>query len=202
MMMPANWQAQCRVAASQRFCSAVTMMVAGLQAERVEARDDGRDAPVPLRIGEPHVAVDDRERVRIARDAGDEAGAEIKHRAASSRHRARPRRSARSRCSGRCGRSGTRAAPSSLGSGMLAQIPVERHQDAGGAEAALQRVMAAERLLQHREPAGLRREPLDGADASRRRPARRASGRRAPARRRSGSCRRRTRHARSRHACR
>ena len=35
---------------------------------------------------------------------------------------------------------------------------VERHQDAGRAEAALQRVMAAERRLQNRQPAGLRRQ--------------------------------------------
>src|SRR6266566_7917237 len=41
-----------------------------------------------------------------------------------------------------------------------AQIPVERHQDAGRAEPALQRVMAAEGFLQHREPPGLRREAL------------------------------------------
>ena len=47
--------------------------------------------------------------------------------------------------------------------GRDAQVPVERHQDAGGAEAALQRVMAAERLLQHREASGLRRESLDRA---------------------------------------
>ena len=49
------------------------------------------------------------------------------------------------------------------------------------------------------------RAPAQGprrCGCSRRRPARRASGRRAPARRRSGSCRRRTRRARSRHACR
>src|SRR6185436_20269906 len=48
--------------------------------------------------------------------------------------------------------------------GDLAKIPVERHQDAGGAEAALQRVMAAERFLQHREAAGFGREALYGAD--------------------------------------
>ena len=46
---------------------------------------------------------------------------------------------------------------------MRAQIGVERHQDAGGAEAALQRVMAAERMLQHREPARFGREAFDGA---------------------------------------
>ena len=62
--------------------------------------------------------------------------------------------------------------------------------------------MAAERLLQHGEPAGLGRKAFDGADRWRRRPAPRASGRRAPARRRSGPCRRRRRRARSRHACR
>ena len=41
---------------------------------------------------------------------------------------------------------------------------IERHQDAGGAEAALQRVMAPERLLQHRQAARRRREAFDGAD--------------------------------------
>ena len=113
MTMPANWQAQCRVAASQRFCSAVTMWSPGFRPSASRPATTRRDAPVPLRISEPHVAVDDRERVGIARDAGEEAGAEVKHRAASerSRHRARPRRSARSRCSGRCGRSRIRAAP-------------------------------------------------------------------------------------------
>src|ERR1039458_2723204 len=42
---------------------------------------------------------------------------------------------------------------------MRAQIGIERHQDAGGAEAALQRVMSAECLLQHGETARFGREP-------------------------------------------
>src|SRR5262249_23224213 len=47
---------------------------------------------------------------------------------------------------------------------LLTQIPVERHQDPGGAEAALQGVMTPECLLKNREAAGLRRKPFDGAD--------------------------------------
>src|SRR5262245_29680068 len=46
---------------------------------------------------------------------------------------------------------------------FVAQITVERHQDAGSAEPALQRVAAPERILQHREAAGLRREAFDSA---------------------------------------
>src|SRR5207244_5571072 len=46
-----------------------------------------------------------------------------------------------------------------------AQIPVDRHENARRAEAALQRVIATEGLLQHRKPAGLGREPLDRVDA-------------------------------------
>src|SRR4051795_4351113 len=44
------------------------------------------------------------------------------------------------------------------------EIGVERHQDAGSAEAALQGVMAAKGRLKDPEPAGLRRQSLDGAD--------------------------------------
>src|SRR3954469_15611085 len=44
-----------------------------------------------------------------------------------------------------------------------AQIDVERYQDAGRAEATLQRMVAPERLLQDRKPAELRRQGLDGA---------------------------------------
>src|SRR3954466_5484321 len=46
---------------------------------------------------------------------------------------------------------------------MLAQGAIERHQDAGRAEPALQRVMAAECLLLPRQPAGLRLQSFDGA---------------------------------------
>src|SRR3954471_3897438 len=41
------------------------------------------------------------------------------------------------------------------------EVMVERHQNAGGAEAALERVVAAKRLLQHAEPVGRGREPFD-----------------------------------------
>ena len=48
-------------------------MVAGLQPDGVEARDQRRNAPVPLRIGQPHLAVDDGERIGIAGDAAEKA---------------------------------------------------------------------------------------------------------------------------------
>src|SRR3954447_9570472 len=51
------------------------------------------------------------------------------------------------------------------GIGHLAQIPVERHQNAGRAEPALQRVVAAEGFLQYGEASRLRRKTLDGPDA-------------------------------------
>jgi hypothetical protein len=54
-------------------------MVAGPKLQRVEARDQRRNPPVPLGIGEAHAAIDDRERVGVARDAGQEACAEIEH---------------------------------------------------------------------------------------------------------------------------
>ena len=76
-----------------------------------------------------------------------------------------------------------------------------RHQHAGRAEAALQRVMLAERLLQRVELLRCA-EALDRRRSRRRRPARRTSGRRARCRRRAAPCRRRRRRARSRHACR
>src|SRR6187549_383643 len=41
---------------------------------------------------------------------------------------------------------------------------IERHQDPGGAEAALQRVMTTERRLQHGKPVRCGRETLDGAN--------------------------------------
>src|SRR5258707_2289883 len=47
--------------------------------------------------------------------------------------------------------------------GTRAQIPVERHQNSGGAKAALQRVMAPERLLQHGQPARAKLQSLDRA---------------------------------------
>jgi hypothetical protein len=59
-------------------------MVAGPHAERVETRDHAGDAAVPLRIGQPHRAVDDRERIGVARHAGDEAEPQVKHKASCS----------------------------------------------------------------------------------------------------------------------
>ena len=77
--MPANWQAQWIVAACQLFCSSRDQMVAGLELQRVEARHQRRNPAVPFGIGEAHAAIDDRERMGIARDAGEEACAEIEH---------------------------------------------------------------------------------------------------------------------------
>src|SRR5215470_16470139 len=48
--------------------------------------------------------------------------------------------------------------------GMMPQITIERDQDARGTKAALQRVMAAKRILQNRQPSGRGREAFDGAD--------------------------------------
>src|SRR3984893_544571 len=48
--------------------------------------------------------------------------------------------------------------------GSPREIMIERNEDAGGTEAALQRVMAAERLLQDRETIGRRRQTLNGAN--------------------------------------
>ena len=90
-------------------------MIAGHQAELVEAGHHGRDAAVPLRIGQSHRAVDDGERVGIALHAGEKAGAEIKHGqgppAVFWRRRAPRPGSAHSRCSGTDGRREIRAAP-------------------------------------------------------------------------------------------
>src|ERR1700730_10058949 len=44
------------------------------------------------------------------------------------------------------------------------EIMIERNKDAGGAQAALQGVMAAERLLQNREAIGRRRQTLKRAN--------------------------------------
>ena len=48
MMMPANWQAQCRVAASQRFCSAVTRWSPGFSPSASRPATTDGDAPVPF----------------------------------------------------------------------------------------------------------------------------------------------------------
>src|ERR1700722_3468717 len=47
---------------------------------------------------------------------------------------------------------------------VIAQEAIQRHQDAGGAKAALQRVIALERRLQNAEARGRRRKPLYGPD--------------------------------------
>src|SRR6476646_9119628 len=47
--------------------------------------------------------------------------------------------------------------------GMIPQVSIKRHQDAGCAKAALQGVMAAKGGLQDREPSRIRSEVLDGA---------------------------------------
>src|ERR1700730_18633089 len=56
-------------------------MVAGFKHERVESGTKRPNFFVPSAVGKPTIAVDDRERGRVARDAGEEARAEIKHRA-------------------------------------------------------------------------------------------------------------------------
>ena len=50
-------------------------VIARLQPDRVEARDHRRDAPIPLRIGQAHLAIDDGKRVRIAGNAAEKAEA-------------------------------------------------------------------------------------------------------------------------------
>src|SRR5262249_19554513 len=54
-------------------------VVAGLEAELVEARNQRRNPLEPRAIGQAQLAVDDRQRLRIACDARQEADAEIKH---------------------------------------------------------------------------------------------------------------------------
>src|SRR5262245_1160552 len=54
-------------------------MSAGLEPERVESGNERRNPAVPRAVGEAQVAVDDRQRLRIARDARKKARAEVKH---------------------------------------------------------------------------------------------------------------------------
>ena len=192
--MPASWQAQCSVAACLAILQHRDKVVAGLQPECGRASHQRRNPPIPLRVGQAHAAVDDRQRVGIARHAGDKAGSKIKHRRFSPlgrpirrRPRAPPRRSAHSRCSGTDGRSSKSRNARLVRLRVLAQEAVERHQDAGGAEAALQRVMAPERLLQTPRAGRPTARGLRRCGSRSRRPARRASGRRAPACRRSAT---------------
>src|SRR5262245_12413274 len=49
---------------------------------------------------------------------------------------------------------------------MSIQVGVQRHEDTCGTATTLQRGMAAEGCLQHREPVGRRCESLDGADVA------------------------------------
>ena len=55
-------------------------MVAACEAQRVEPVEEGGDFLEPLRIGEPHFAVDEGQRIGIACHAREKASAEIKHR--------------------------------------------------------------------------------------------------------------------------
>src|SRR5262249_4526330 len=84
-------------------------VVARLELQLVEALDQCGNLPKPSGIGQSHVAVDDGERLRVARHAGEKAGAEVKHfvlpRAAAAPRRARRPRSARSRYIGTDARS-------------------------------------------------------------------------------------------------
>src|SRR5262245_17086007 len=54
-------------------------MIAGLEPERVESGNERRDPRVPRPVGEAQVAVDDRQRLGIARDARNKARPEVKH---------------------------------------------------------------------------------------------------------------------------
>jgi len=48
-------------------------MIAALEPERAESCDQRRDAAVPLRVGQTHLAIDDSQRVRVACDAAKKA---------------------------------------------------------------------------------------------------------------------------------
>ena len=77
MMIPANWQAQCRLAASQRLCQRGDQMVADLESDGIEAGHQRRNAPIPLCVAQPHVAIDNGERAGIAGNAAEKAQAQI-----------------------------------------------------------------------------------------------------------------------------
>src|SRR6516225_6715208 len=70
-------------------------MVAGFKSERIEAGNQRRNSFVPSAVGQADIAVDDRERVWVARDAGEEARAEIKHRGLLPARFGRPRQAPR-----------------------------------------------------------------------------------------------------------
>ena len=122
--------------------------------------------------------------------------------ARASPRRARPRRCPGSRCSGRdCRRCASRTS-ASLGSGLSRRNSVSVISMPGVQKPHCSAVIVPERLLQRRAARRPCAEPFDRGDRRARRPAPRASGRSAPLRRRPGPCRRRTRRARSRDACR
>jgi hypothetical protein len=54
-------------------------VISRFQAEAVERCHKGRNHLVPLPIGEAEIAIDQRDGTGIARRAGNEAAAEIKH---------------------------------------------------------------------------------------------------------------------------
>ena len=54
-------------------------VIAGFEPERVEPRDERRDAAVPLRIGQAQVAVDDGKRVGVARHTAEKTQTKVKH---------------------------------------------------------------------------------------------------------------------------
>jgi hypothetical protein len=54
-------------------------VIAGRKSERIEACDQSRDAPIPLRIGQAQLAIDDGKRVRIPRNATEKAETKIEH---------------------------------------------------------------------------------------------------------------------------
>jgi len=62
-------------------------MIAGFKSQVVECRDERGNPGVPSFVGEPHLAIDDGERIRIALDARQKARAEVKHGQLSSRCR-------------------------------------------------------------------------------------------------------------------
>jgi hypothetical protein len=54
-------------------------MIVRLEPQRLEAGDERRDAPVPLRIGQAHLTVGDGEHIGVARNAAEKAQAQVEH---------------------------------------------------------------------------------------------------------------------------
>src|SRR6202034_407975 len=90
-------------------------MIAGPQPDFIESSDQGGNLRIPRPIGEPYVAVDNRQGFGIALDAGDKARTEIKHGCVPRSVCAPPpvplSRWSRNRCIGTNGRRGTRGFP-------------------------------------------------------------------------------------------